>query len=253
MGSRGNTRDLTSAEEAAIDLTSPSLGAIRRTSAVDTVRARIALAIELGLVAPGERLPPKEETAVAFGVSGMTVVRAYRILQSSGVLVLRRGHSGGTFVSDAPPSGSVAAVAEYRADIDHVRRLIDERAALETGLAHLAATARDDSDLDGLRALVDRMQCASNWAEFREADTEFHDLLAASAHSPAAANLHYRVSRELYEYFLPYPLEYLHGSNEHHAWIVSALEARDSAKAGTLANSHVRELHTSMYVGAWAT
>ncbi|MHC5797510.1 FadR/GntR family transcriptional regulator [Lacisediminihabitans sp. FW035] len=240
---------MSATKEDAIDLSSPSLGAIRRTSAVDTVRARIALAVDLGLVLPGERLPAIDETAVAFGVSEMTVLRAYRMLQESGVLVRRRGHTGGTFVSETPSTGSVPAVAEYRADSAHVHGLIDQRAALETGLAHLAASSRDDDELAELRARVQRMRDATNWAEYREADTEFHDLLAAAAHSPAASALHRLISRELYGYFLPYPLEYLHRSNDEHAEIITALEAKDASLAGSLANAHVIELHSSMYVG----
>ena len=61
-----------------MDLGSPSLGAIRRTTAVDTVRARISLALELGMLVPGQRLPAPEEAARAFGVSEMSVRRAYR-------------------------------------------------------------------------------------------------------------------------------------------------------------------------------
>lgn len=239
------------AEEAAINLTSPSLGAIRRTSAVDTVRARIALAVEAGLVVPGERLPPTTETAIAFGVSEMTVRRAYRMLRDEGVLIRRRGNTGGTFVSDAPTAGTVAAIAEYRSDTEHVRGLIDQRAVLETGLAHLAAEARGESELASLSALVEQMRCAANWAEFREADVDFHDRLADAAHSAAAASLHRRISRELYGYFLPYPIGYLRRSNEEHAHLVDALAAGDAARAGALAYAHVTELHSSMYVGLW--
>ena len=38
-------------------LTAPAVAGIRRLSAVDTVRARISLAVDLGLLAPGEWLP----------------------------------------------------------------------------------------------------------------------------------------------------------------------------------------------------
>jgi DNA-binding FadR family transcriptional regulator len=122
-----------------MDLSSPTLSAIRRTSAVDTVRARISLAVELGMLSPGQRLPPPEETARAFEVSEMTVRRAYRALGDEGLVVRRRGNSGGTFIADIPAEGTVPALAEYRADAAHVHGLIDQRAALEAGLAAIAA------------------------------------------------------------------------------------------------------------------
>lgn len=217
------------------------------------MRARIALAVELGLVAPGERLPGPDETALAFDVSEMTVRRAYRALQDEGILERRRGYGGGTYVSESPPQGTVRAVAEYRADAHHVHALIDQRAVLESGLARLAAVAREQPDLDAMLTAVGAMRSAANWAAFREADAEFHDLLAASAHAPGAAELHRRVSHELYGYFLPYPLEYLRESNEQHQQMVDALAAHDGTAAAALAYAHVAELHSSMYVGDWAT
>lgn len=45
------------------------LTGIRRLSAQDTVRARIALAVDLGLLEPGERLPGNDSVASALDVS----------------------------------------------------------------------------------------------------------------------------------------------------------------------------------------
>lgn len=232
-----------------IDLSSPTLGSIRRTTAVDTVRVRIALAVELGMLAPGQRLPPPEETARAFEVSEMTVRRAYRSLVDEGIVVRRRGHTGGTFIADTPTVGGVAEVEAYRADSAHVHGLIDQRAVLEAGLASVASTTRTAESLESLRSLTETMRTLPDWAGFREADTAFHAELAAAAGSPAAAELHHRVSHELYAYFIPYRIDYLRSSNEEHALLVDALEAGDAAAASRLAFDHVAELHDSMYVG----
>ena len=83
----------------------PALGGIRRLSALDTVRARIALAVDLGLLAPGERLPPTDQIAAALGVSEITARRALVSLCADGVLERRRGRSGGTLVAERPVKG----------------------------------------------------------------------------------------------------------------------------------------------------
>ncbi|MFJ3473868.1 FadR/GntR family transcriptional regulator [Microbacterium maritypicum] len=232
-----------------MDLASPALGSIRRTTAVDTVRARISLAVELGMLTPGQRLPGPEDTARAFEVSEMTVRRAYRQLSDEGVVVRRPGHAGGTFIADIPTVGTVVEIDAYRADAAHVHALIDQRATLEAGLATLVSARQDAEALARLDALVDEMRAASDWTGFRTADAAFHAGLAEASGVRAAADLHHRVSHELYAYFIPYRIEYLRSSNEEHARLVEALREGDAASASRLAFDHVAELHSSMYIG----
>lgn len=232
-----------------IDLSSPSLGAIRRTSAVDTVRARISLAVQLGMLVPGQKLPSPEETAQAFEVGEITVRRAYRALSDEGLVVSRRGNAGGTFIADSPPAVPGVELAAYRADIQHVHGLIDQRATLEAGLAAVASTARTADQLSAMTDLIHRMREAADWAAYREADAEFHAQLADASGMPAAAALHNRVSHELYAYFIPYRLDLLQASNDEHVQIVAALERRDAGDSSRRAFEHVSHLHESMYVG----
>jgi DNA-binding FadR family transcriptional regulator len=210
------------------------------------------LAIDVGMLAAGQRLPTPEETAVAFDVSAMTVRRAYRTLSEEGVLVRRRGNAGGTFIADAPPRGGAAdtsTVAAYRADADRVHALIDQRAALEAGLAAVAAESRGDGNLARLSELVEEMRAVTDWAGFRSADAAFHAELAVAAELPGATELHHRISHELYAYFIPYRIDLLRSSNDDHEHLVAALTEKDAATASRVAFDHVAELHGSMYVG----
>ena len=59
------TGDITGPGTSPAALTGPAVAGITRLSAVDTVRARIALAVELGLLAPGEQLPSDAAVAAA--------------------------------------------------------------------------------------------------------------------------------------------------------------------------------------------
>ncbi|MFF4292009.1 winged helix-turn-helix domain-containing protein, partial [Streptomyces sp. NPDC001633] len=83
-------------------LNSPKLNGIRRLTALETVRARIAMAVDLGLLSPGERLPPTDAIAEALGVGEITVRRALGSLCADGVLERRRGRNGGTLVAERP-------------------------------------------------------------------------------------------------------------------------------------------------------
>ena len=70
---------------AAPALFDPAIAGITRLSAVDTVRARMALAIQLGLLGAGEQVPPDVEVAQAMGVSAITARRALKSLADDAV------------------------------------------------------------------------------------------------------------------------------------------------------------------------
>lgn len=241
---------VTGAPAAGSSLESPALAGIRRLTALDTVRARIAMAIDLGLLSPGDKLPSNGEIAAALGVGHMTVRRALEALCDDGVLVRRRGRTGGTLVADDPSrTTAVVETNAYLADAERVHELIDQRLALECGLAQLAAVVITRAQLATLDDLVQRMETAAHWAQFHAADKAFHRAVADAADRPAAARLFVDVLTDLYAYYLPYPVEYLRGSNVEHRKIVEALRSGDAAAAALLCCGHVDVLHRTMFVG----
>jgi DNA-binding FadR family transcriptional regulator len=225
------------------------LGAIRRTRAIDTVRARISLAVDLGLLAPGERLPNIASTAAALDVAEITVRRAFGALERDGVVERRPGRNGGTFIAESPRRGAVSETAGYHEDSERVHRLIDERAVMEAGFAHFAAERVDAAALRRLDTEIRAMDDATTWAEFHEADRRYHRALAESAALPSALEMYDQVTAELYRYYLPYTLSYLRASNDDHKRIAAALGHHDAAVAARLLGAHVAELHRTMYVG----
>ena len=75
----------------------------------DQLRNQIIDAIRAGTLRPGVRLPTVRELAGELGLAVNTVARAYRELESAGV-VETRGRFG-TFVARADPSDSAMAAA----------------------------------------------------------------------------------------------------------------------------------------------
>ena len=234
-------------------LTSPTVSHIRRLSAVDTVRARIMLALELGLLQPGEKLPSDVAIASTLGVSGITARRAIESLAEEGFVVRRRGRTGGTFVTSEKPAtphtGAADAVAAFRADRDEVHRLIDIRVLLETAVTHHAALRITVAELAALQSHVERAAAAQTWADYHEADEAFHRGVAHASGLDWAMKHYDAVLSDLYAYFLPYPVSYLHRANEEHARLVAALRAHDPVRAVEIIVAHVSALHRSMFVG----
>jgi len=236
-------------EETVLSLNSPKLKGIRRLTALDTVRARIGMAVDLGLLAPGERLPPTDAIARALDVGEITVRRALSSLCAEGVLERRRGRNGGTLVAEQPRREAVDAAEVYRGQTSEVHHLIDERAVMECGIAHLATRGASPADLDELQRLVGVMDEAESWAEFHSCDERFHLAVARATGLDSTVETYGTVLRRLYEYYLPYPLAALRESNDEHRALVEAMRAGDAALAGDIACRHVQTLHRTMFVG----
>ncbi|MEY9966800.1 DNA-binding FadR family transcriptional regulator [Streptacidiphilus sp. MAP12-16] len=233
----------------ALGLDSPAMAGIRRLKAIDTVRARIGMAVDLGLLAPGERLPPVDQIARAMDVSEITVRRAMVSLGKDGLLERRRGRNGGTLVCARPPHGAVPEAGAYSAASEEVHDLIDRRLLLECGVAHLAAGSVTGEQLQRLDRLVEAMDAAADWAVFHAADAAFHLTVAEATGVPSAARHYGDVLRELYRYYLPYPMDYLRSSNNGHRELLSALTNGDAGTAGDCAHRHVEVLHRTMFMG----
>jgi DNA-binding FadR family transcriptional regulator len=236
-------------EDAGRGLDAPALHGIRRLSALDTVRARIGLAIELGLLTPGERLPGSGRIAEALGVGEITVRRALVSLCEDGLLERRRGRNGGTRVARRPARGAVGAIEAYRSEAAAVHRLIDHRLVLECGIAHLAAANAGKASIRRLAELVDEMDRMPSWAEFHGCDERFHLAVAAATGVASIVEPYDAALRALYPYYLPYPMDALRRSNREHRALVEALDRGDAAVAAGIARTHVESLHDTMFMG----
>ena len=236
----------TTAAESLFDVDAPLLRPIRRMSGQETVRARIGLAVQLGLLRPGEQLPSLVAIAQALDVSEMTVRRALTSLTVDGVLERRPGRTGGTFVSEHPKRPQVPG--EYAAAAEAIRGLIDTRLALEIGIVHQASASLSAKVVKSLRTLVDQMDVAETWAEFHNLDARFHQSLCDAA-LPRAAGHYAGVLHELYQFYLPYPVEYLRASNAEHRTLLAAIADGDPGVACDVACRHVSVLHDTMFIG----
>lgn len=236
------------AADLALDLNAGPFAGMRRLTAVDSVRARIGMAVDLGLLQPGERLPNAPEIASALEVGEMTVRRALVSLCEDGVLERRRGRDGGTLVAAEPRRGVVREIEVYGAASADVHQLIDQRLVIECGIAHLAAVNASDDHLAAMVRLIDEMSAAQTWADYHGADVRFHRLLLEASGYPAAAAEMENVTQRLYRYYLPYPIEYLRESNDEHRELLAAVRAHDPLTAVDVTRRHIEVLHDTMFM-----
>lgn len=225
----------------------PGSAALARLSAVETVRARILLAIEHALLSPGTKLPRVDHIAAGLEVSSITARRALESLVDDGVLVRRPGRGGGTFVADAPPALHDTAVSAYRADAQAIRSLIDQRALMESAIVHAAALAATPAQCDELDELIAESQRATNWMDHHVPDSRFHRLVAEMS-GLVEAPAYLAVYEALIRYFVPYPMDQLEAGRNEHRDIVAAFRARDPERAVAVTRHHVDSLRREMFL-----
>jgi len=207
------------------------------TTLEETVE-RLGTAIRLGLLGPGDRLPPERELADQFGIARSTLRQALMSLTESGHLVAMRGRGGGTFVSDAPP---LAENRRAQLSEGHWRELLDYRIAVEVGAAVLAAERATPDDLAPLRRHVETMR-TSDFTVYRRADVFFHLGVAEAARSARLVAAMTEVQGKMSELIghIAHPVPVLSRSNEQHAALVAALEHRDGWGAAQLVREHLK-------------
>jgi DNA-binding FadR family transcriptional regulator len=219
---------------------------VRAGNAFEETVERLLSAVKLGLVEPGDRLPPERELAASLEVSRMTLREAIRALQQAGFVCSRRGRHGGTFV--LAPSREHEVTAAARAASTDERELADAlamRHVVEVGAAGLAATSMAGPGGTGTGASrVERLlaECASaDSTSYRRADSHLHLAIAELSSSPsivaAVAEARIRVNDLLDR--IPLLQANIVHSDEQHRVIVSAVLAGDAEAARAAMADHL--------------
>ncbi|MDQ3993947.1 MAG: FCD domain-containing protein [Actinomycetota bacterium] len=213
---------------------------VRRGSAVAETVGRLGHAIGMGLLRPGDRLPPEGRLANDLGISAVTLRSALAILRSAGTLETRRGRAGGTYVS-ADPSADGVLVHEPLPSEDELRDLVDYRGVVEGGAAWLAAERATAEQIEYLDALVAEMETVRGFDPWSERDTLFHLILADAAGSPRLVEQVAGIRAEVYRLAklgsVPEPVVEL--ADREHREILRAVAARRPTRARDAMVRHV--------------
>jgi GntR family transcriptional regulator, transcriptional repressor for pyruvate dehydrogenase complex len=206
---------------------------VRNGNAFEDTVARLLQTIRLGIVAPGEALPPERDLATRFSVSRDTVREAIRELADAGYLLSKRGRYGGTFVTDPLPMPRGAAGPIDAAEVEDVLGL---REILELGAARAAATRTLSAvDRDMLWTRL-REVASSEPADYRRLDSRLHLTIGELVGVPSLVSLladnRTRVN-ELLDRIPLLSMNVAHSNQQHEAIVVAILTGDpDAAAAG---------------------
>jgi len=219
---------------------------IRGGNAYEETVERLLQTIRLGLVQPGEQLPPERELATMLNVSRDTVRDATSSLADAGYLVVRRGRYGGTFIAEVIPSGAVVfgrdgellPRASYTKD--EISDVLILRDVLESGAAHVAAVAEMTGESrDALwQAHLDCKNAATD--DYRRLDSRLHLLIAELTGSNALVNQVAQSRMKVNELLNEFPLlqpNIAHSSAQHEEIVMAILTGQaDKAQAAMRAH-----------------
>lgn len=214
---------------------------VRPGNAFEDTVGRLLQTIRLGVVGPGEALPPERELAARLGVSRDTVREAIKSLSDAGYLISRRGRYGGTFLADELPMPAVepdGTTAISRAEIDDALRL---REILEVGAARMAATRTlTAAERELLWTRMTDVRDAGP-ADYRRLDSRLHlaiaEMVASPSLVPLVAENRMRVNRLLDR--IPLLSRNISHSDEQHEAIVIAILAGDPEGAESATRAHI--------------
>jgi DNA-binding FadR family transcriptional regulator len=223
---------------------------IKATATYELVADQLRKAIILGRFLPGQRLPPERDLASQLGVSRTTVREAVRVLEGEGLVVSRRGATGGIVVMPWFSQGDqhklrFVVEARYR----ELAAIFEFRLPNEAETSRLAAERRTAPEARELEALSASMSALTrtrelrshipNIARFLADDNAFHLLIARASRNE---HLFAAVERARTQMFLPIGgvfdrLE--DDANDFHTEIASAIVRQDGAAAESAMRRHI--------------
>jgi DNA-binding FadR family transcriptional regulator len=201
-----------------------------------------------GELNPGDQLPTESQLCAQYNVSRSTARESLRTLASQGLLKIKRGVSGGTFVAVPTSdqiSGSLWTGLTLLTESAHVSMaaLVEVREMLEVPAAEVAALRHTDDELAAIRDSLFDPRTVTTAPRF-EITRDFHTQVLAATHNPLLELVAAPVFRILQKRLLrdQASTDFWGQVDFDHREILSYLEARDQAGAREAARAHLRYL-----------
>jgi len=196
-------------------------------------------------LATGTSLPTEKALAEEFKVSRSVIREALRILEISGLVSIRKGPTGGIFVSDVyhrPITRSLDnLIASGNVTVDH---LYDARLLIEPYIAMQAARQAGEGDIQKLNELIeDSSRHINDAAYLKRNNLNFHLLLASASGNPVLSVMLESVMELLIERAWDFQdLDLERKFFQIHKEICEAITRRHAKTAGDLMQTDILEV-----------
>jgi DNA-binding FadR family transcriptional regulator len=222
---------------------------IHTRRAFEEICERIREQLALGVLKPGDKLPPERDLAQQLGVSRNVLREALRSLEMAGILRLQKGVKGGAFIRE----GDTGRMNEVMRDMlslgtISVRELSEARINVMDLVVRLACAAARQRDFEALEGNIERTELATREGRLLdriECSREFYKFLAESTGNKVIAMITNSVT-EIHMRFV-YAKVASSGAatprlTEKRRQFLSALRARDVTAATRLMRIHLESV-----------
>jgi len=166
----------------------PMFNSVKSNKVSEHIIEQVRKAIFEGQLKPGDKLPPERELIKNFGVSKATLREALRSLEVLGFLEIRKGASGGAFVTEV----DLKKARDCFTNFLHFKNLSLEdlaevRLLLESYIAEKAALTVTEEDLQRLKKLIEESDYVLKHdtpIETRKNEIEFHRIIGSVTGNP---------------------------------------------------------------------
>jgi DNA-binding FadR family transcriptional regulator len=143
-----------------------------------------------GTLKSGDRLPGERDLSVQLGIGRPALREALRALEATGLIILRKGKTGGAFISN----GKTRIIAEHMSDLLRlstisVDQLFEVRLWIQPEIARIACRRATADEIERLRQNVhegELLHAKGLDLKRIEVNVEFHNILAEATRNPVA-------------------------------------------------------------------
>lgn len=200
-----------------------------------------------GELKPGDKLSSERDLAEQYGASRAAVREALRSLERGGIIELRRGPGGGTFIRQA----NAMHVTESLGDAlsfggVSIASLTESRTIVMTAVVRLACERGTEADFDRLDesiSLTERLGREAQLEARRVQLLDFYRLLGQAARNEVMVILVSALTELVLKLMAQYRVGPRPTTVQTHRKIVRCLRRRDADEAATLMAEHLDKLH----------
>lgn len=227
----------------------------RPRRAFDEIIGQIKEMIQDGTLVPGDRLPSERALAEQFAVSRNTVREALRMLEIAGLVQLKRGASGGSFITAPSASLAPGALSDALEVTDFSLANLVE--TLRDLVSITASTAIDRMSEDDLAKLEDNVRRAAEltkageWDEKMRVHLEFYAIMAEATENPVLVLIVRTLLEVTEKVILRVGATHDDSIVRSRRALLKALRARDSNAALAELARHFTKLHKMWLSGSY--